>query len=152
MVGRIRDLVYELADDIVEERGLELVDVEYKKEGSDWFLRVFIDHPEGIDHEQCRSVSEELSTLLDLEDFIDDSYFLEVSSPGVDRPLKRDEDFERFKGKVIEVSTYAPIQGRKKIAGTLLGLRDELIIVKVDGEEIEIPRNKAASVKLAVEF
>jgi ribosome maturation factor RimP len=131
---------------------MELVDVEYNKEGEDWILRVFIDKEEGIDLGDCEAVSEELSTHLDVEDPIDHSYLLEVSSPGLDRPLRTEEDFKKYNGELVEISTYAPIKGKKEFTGTLLGLEDGNIKLELEQEEILIPRDKVAQTKLAVQF
>ena len=151
-MARVEELVLDLAEPIVETKGLELVDVEYNKEGDNWILRVFIDKEGGIDLEDCEQVSEELSTHLDVEDPIDHSYLLEVSSPGLDRPLRTDEDFARFAGELVEVSTYAPVDGQKEFVGELAGLEDGNVKLLIDEEEVLIPRNKVAQTKLTVEF
>lgn len=151
-MARVEELVLDLAEPIVETKGLELVDVEYNKEGDNWILRVFIDKKGGIDLEDCEQVSEELSTHLDVEDPIDHSYLLEVSSPGLDRPLRTDEDFARFAGELVEVSTYAPVDGQKEFVGELAGLEDGNVKLLIDEEEVLIPRNKVAQTKLTVEF
>ncbi|MGM0369042.1 MAG: ribosome maturation factor RimP [Bacillota bacterium] len=154
MTKSIADKVANLADPIVQSRGLELVDVEYNKEGENWILRVFIDNKkeDGISIENCQEVSRDLEGELDEEDPIEQSYLLEVSSPGLDRPLKDAEDFARFAGKLVDISTYAPINGSKKFTGELLGLEDEEIKIEVEGEIIIIPQDKVAKTKLAVEF
>ena len=151
-MARIKDTVIDLAEPIVETKGLELVDVEYNKEGDNWILRVFIDKEEGITLEDCMQVSDELSTHLDVEDPIDDSYLLEVSSPGLDRPLRTDDDFARFAGESVEVSTYAPVEGQKEFVGELVGLEDDQVKLLIDEEEVLIPRSKVAQTKLTVEF
>lgn len=151
-MARVRDVVFDLAQPIVESKGLELVDVEYNKEGEDWILRVFIDKEDGITIDDCQQVSEDLSTHLDVEDPIEHSYLLEVSSPGLDRPLRSEEDFSRFAGELVEVSTYAPIEGQKEFTGELLGLEEGNIKLLIDGEELLIPQEKVAKTKLTVEF
>ncbi|MBM7555384.1 ribosome maturation factor RimP [Halanaerobacter jeridensis] len=152
MSKSVAEEVLELANPIAESRGLELVDVEYNKEGEDWILRVFIDKEGGISLEDCQEVSRDLEGQLDVVDPIEKSYLLEVSSPGLDRPLKDDEDFERFTGRLINISTYAPVDGAKEFTGTLLGLEEGEIRIEVEGEELLIPQNKVAKTKLAVEF
>ena len=102
---------------IVEEYGFELVDVEYVKEGSNWYLRAFIDKPGGITINDLEGVSRKLSDLLDEEDFISDAYILEVSSPGLGRPLKKDRDFDRSIGEEIEVHLYRSLNGNKQYVG-----------------------------------
>ena len=152
MSKSVAEEVLELADPIAKSRGLELVDVEYNKEGEDWILRVFIDKEGGISLQDCQEVSRDLEGQLDAVDPINKSYLLEVSSPGLDRPLKDAEDFERFTGRLIDISTYAPVNGSKEFTGTLLGLEEGEIRIEVEGEELLIPQNKVAKTKLAVEF
>ena len=105
-MSKVIDTVNQLVTPIVDEMGLELVDIEYVKEGKNWFLRVFIDKPAGIDIEECGLVSEKLSEKLDELDPITHNYFLEVSSPGAERPLKKKQDFEKTIGKNVYIKTY----------------------------------------------
>lgn len=153
-MGRIADQVLEMAEPIVEQSGLELVDVEYQKEGEQYVLRVFIERPGGgVDLDDCQEVSRKLSERLDIEDPIDSSYILEVSSPGIDRPLRKDSDFERFAGRNIDISGYRPLYKKeKKLTAELVGLKDDNVIVIIDDEEVEIPRDSISSIRLAVEF
>ena len=152
MSKSVAEEVLQLATPITESRGLELVDVEYNKEGENWILRVFIDKEGGVSIKDCQEVSRDLESQLDTVEPIEKSYLLEVSSPGLDRPLKDKEDFERFAGQLIDVSTYAPVQGAKEFTGKLLGLEDDEIKIEVEGEKLAIPRSKVAKTKLAVEF
>src|SRR3954468_14819805 len=136
--------------------GLELVDMEYVKEGRDWFLRVYIDKETGIDIEECGLVSERLSEKLDEVDPILHNYFLEVSSPGAERPLKKDKDFQKAVGKNVFIKTYEPIDGEKGFEGKLLefdgqNLKIEMKI-KTRKKTIEIPYEKVAKARLAVTF
>ncbi|KXG75791.1 ribosome maturation factor RimP [Thermotalea metallivorans] len=148
---RIVDIAEELVMPVIRENNFELVDIEYVKEGKDRFLRVYIDHKDGITLDDCQKVSEYLSDRLDEVDPIEESYYLEVSSPGLDRPLKKDEDFERFKGRMVEVYLYQAVEGKKVMEGELLGLIDNHVAIKVNGHEIfELSRDKVAKVKLAV--
>lgn len=153
---RVTDIVERMALPIVEREGLELVDVEYKKEGSNWFLRVFIDKEDGVDIDDCGRVSEQLSDLLDEVDPIQNSYFLEVSSPGAERPLKKSADYERAIGKRVHVSLYEPISGEKVYEGQLERFEnDELEIhwkLKGVAKRTVIPLEKVASARLAVEL
>lgn len=137
---------------IVQELGLELVDVEFVKEGPNWYLRVFLDKEGGINLDECSLVSQQLGRLLDEKDPIPQAYMLEVSSPGVDRPLKKQADFIKFAGRLIRVKTFAPINGKKEFVGELKGLADEEIILTVNGSQVGIPREKAASIRLEIEF
>ena len=148
----IEKTVSEIAEPVVATKGLELVGVEYNKEGENWILRVFIDQDGGISLDDCEEVSQELSAKLDLIDPIDKSYLLEVSSPGLDRPLNSDDDFIRFSGEKVDISTYAPVNGKKEWSGILLVLEEDKIKLEVEGEEVLIPRSKVAQTKLAVEF
>ncbi|WP_408954507.1 ribosome maturation factor RimP [Natroniella sp. ANB-PHB2] len=148
----VERIVMELAEPIVVSQGLELVDVEYNKEGPDWILRVFVDNIDGVSLDDCQQVSRDLSEQLDLKDPIEQSYLLEVSSPGIDRPLKTKQDFKRFSGELVEISTYAPVNGKKELTGKLLGLEGENVKLSLDGEELSIPFSKIAKTKLAVEF
>ncbi|SJZ31779.1 ribosome maturation factor RimP [Selenihalanaerobacter shriftii] len=153
MGKKTEDYVFDLAQPIIKEEELELVDVEYQKEGQNWILRIFIDDEAGITLENCQNVSKEISNLLDIEDLIEDSYILEVSSPGLDRPLKKDEDFIRFSGHLVDISTYAPVDGSRSFTGELLGMHDDKVKLKTDDNEvIEIPRAKIAKANLALDF
>ena len=149
---KIAELVEKMALPVVQEAGLELVDVEYVKEGSRWYLRIFIDKPGGIDVEDCRYVSERIDKLLDEKDPIPQSYALEVSSPGLDRPLKKRDDYSRFTGRLANIITYMPIQGEKKFSGRLKGLRGNDVILDINGSELLIPLEHVASARLEVEF
>ncbi len=148
---RTVDIVEAFALPIAEENGIELVDVEYIKEGQDWFLRIYIDKEQGITLDDCKAISEALSKKLDETDPIEESYYLEVSSPGLDRELKKDKDFEKFKGRMIQISLYEPMDGKKMIEGQLLGLEDNCVILKIDEKQnLEIPREKIGKARLAV--
>lgn len=139
---KVEDIVYKLAEPIADKNSCELVDVEFKKEGPDWFLRIFIDKEEGVTLDDCEIVSRALSDELDRVDPIVQSYYLEVSSPGINRPLKKDSDFERFIGEKIEVRLYRPRDGKKNFIGTLENFKDGIIYLKSDEEDI-IQINKA---------
>ncbi|MBR1646656.1 MAG: ribosome maturation factor RimP [Selenomonadaceae bacterium] len=126
----------------------ELVDVEYVKE-RDWYLRVFVDKAGGIDLDDCQTLSEQLGEKLDASDIINGAYILEVSSPGIDRILKKDKDFIREAGKIVDVTLYAPLDGKKIFVGELVG-RDEKFLRLKDTEPL--PREKVALVRLHIEF
>ncbi|WP_028399017.1 ribosome maturation factor RimP [Ectobacillus panaciterrae] len=155
-MSKVTEIVEELAKPIVAELNLELVDVEYVKEGKDWFLRVFIDSDAGVDIEECAAVSERLSEALDKEDPIPDLYFLDVSSPGAERPLKKEQDFQKAVGKQVAIKTYEPFEGEKKFEGKLLSYDGTTVtlamIIKTRKKEIQIPMEKVASARLAVTF
>lgn len=137
---------------IVEAENLELVDVEYVKEGGNWYLRIFIDKLGGVDLDDCQAVSEKIDTLLDELDPISQAYFLEVSSPGLERPLKKPADFERFKGHLVNITTFAPIDGVKSFTGKLMDYSAEGIQLEVKGKIVLLPHQQVASSRLAVEF
>ena len=155
-MSKVAEVVENLVTPIVSEIGLELVDIEYVKEGRDWFLRVYIDKENGIDIEDCGIVSEKLSEKLDSIDPIPHNYFLEVSSPGAERPLKKDKDFEKAIGKNVFIKTYEPIDGEKAFEGTLTHFDGETVTVdvkiKTRIKTIVIPYDKVANARLAVTF
>jgi ribosome maturation factor RimP len=155
-MSKVTEVVEELAAPIFQELGLELVEIEYVKEGKNWFLRVYIDSDKGVDIEECGLVSERLSEKLDEIDPIPHNYFLEVSSPGAERPLKKDKDFEKAIGKNVFIKTYEPIDGEKAFEGTLLefdGKHIKMEIkIKTRKKTIEIPYEKVANARLAVLF
>lgn len=156
-MSKITEDVEKLVSPIVKDLELELVDVEFLKEGRDWFLRVYIDNPEGnIDIEQCAQVSEKLSEELDRTDPIPQNYFLEVSSPGAERPLKKEEDFEKAVGQYVFIKTYEPINGMKEFEGHLLAYGPETaeieIRIKTRTLQVEIAKEKIAFARLAINF
>lgn len=148
---KIEAVVEALVSEIIVDSKLELVDVEYVKE-RDWYLRVFLDKEVGIEIDDCQWVSEQLEARLDESDLIKDHYYLEVSSPGLDRPLKKDRDFTRHAGDKIEVKTYEPIDGQKLLVGTLIGLFDGNIHIDIDGQTVIVPKEKTAQIRLHIEF
>lgn len=152
MTGNIKSMLEDTSMPVVESLGYELVDLEFVKESERWILRVFIDSPDGIGLDDCEKVSRALSQALDEGDPIPHNYILEVSSPGLDRPLKKEKDFERFKGNLISIKTYAPFEGRKKFEGQLQGLSDDNILITINDEEKRIPRNSVSSVRLVPEY
>ena len=138
---------------IVEEKGYELVDVEYVKEGSTWYLRAYVDKEGGITINDLEAVSRKLSDLLDEEDFISDAYILEVSSPGLGRPLKKDKDFDRSIGEEIEIHLYRSIDGNKQYVGLLKSYNKETITIETeDGDEINVDRTNVSLVRLTIDF
>ncbi|MGY6210310.1 ribosome maturation factor RimP [Cytobacillus firmus] len=155
-MSKVTETVEQLVTPIVDELNLELVDIEYVKEGKDWFLRVFIDKETGVDIEECGMVSERLSEKLDAEDPIPYNYFLEVSSPGAERPLKKDSDFIKAVGKNVYIKTYEQIDGEKTFEGVLTQFDGETVTVEVKiktrKKNIEIPYEKVANARLAVVF
>ena len=138
---------------IVEEYGFELVDVEYVKEGSNWYLRAYIDKPGGITVDDCELVSRAANDILDEKDFIDEAYILEVSSPGLGRPLKKEKDFARSLGEEVEVRTYRAIDRQKEFIGILKDYdKDTVTIEYEDGETMTFDKADIALIRLAFDF
>lgn len=137
---------------IVEQNGFELVDVEYVKEGGSWYLRAYIDKPGGITVDDCEIVSRSLSDLLDREDFIKDAYILEVSSPGLGRPLKKDKDFERSMGERVEIRLYRALDHRKEYEGLLKAYDKDTVTIDEGEGDIRLERADIALIRLAFDF
>jgi ribosome maturation factor RimP len=148
----IEQRVRVLVEPIIKEKGLELVDVEYMKEGTHWYLRLFIDKDGGVDIDDCSGVSHAVSELLDKSDIILQSYILEVSSPGLERPLKRTEDFQRFQGELITIKTNKLFKGYEEFSGYLMGLENDEIILEYEGKQMAIPRSVVKKAHLSLEF
>ncbi len=143
----------ELVTPIIEENNFELVDVEYVKEGSNYYLRVYADKEGGIMIDDCVLISRALNEKLDEDDFIEDAYILEVSSPGLGRPLKKDKDFLRSIGDVIEIKLYKAHNGMKEFEGELISYEDETVTIVTEAEEeISFKKNEIALVRLAFDF
>lgn len=147
MAGRIEAEVEKIVEELLENTALELVAVDYVKE-RDWYLRVFIDKEGGVDLDDCQDLSRKLEELLDAQDLIKTSYILEVSSPGLDRELKKPRDFQREMGKDIDVSLFAPLDGKKVVTGSLSAYDGETINVG----DMAIPMDKVAKVNLHIDF
>ncbi|MCD8037244.1 MAG: ribosome maturation factor RimP [Clostridiales bacterium] len=137
----------------VEQMGYEMVDVEFVKEGTNWYLRIFVDKEGGVTIDDCELISKELETILDKEDPIEQAYFLEISSPGIDRPLKKKEDFIKFNGETIDVKLYKPFEGSKEYTGRLIAYgEDGSVTIETDAKEMTFAKKDIASVRLAVVF
>lgn len=149
-MASIEEKVESLIKEKIQELGYELYDVQYAKEGKDYFLRVFIDKEDGIDLNDCEKVSNEINPLLDEKDFIKEMYFLEVSSPGIERVLRKDEHLKDATGKEIEVKLFKPIEKQKEFVGVLEDYNNEKIILGLEENEkkIEIERKNISLMKL----
>ena len=132
--------------------GLELVDVEFKKEGKNWILRIYIDREGGVTLADCQKVSRLAGDLIEVEEVIEPVYTLEVSSPGLNRVLKKEKDFLKYSGKKIYVQCHAPMDGRKKFTGILTDFIDQSIHLEVDGQQHTIPLSQVAKANLVIEF
>ncbi len=148
----VEQQVAQLVAPLIGEKGLELVDIEYVKEGASWYLRIYIDKEGGVELDDCADVSHAVSDVLDRADPIPQSYMLEVSSPGLERPLKKEEDFQRFQGKMVTVKLNAPFHGYQEFTGYLAGLIDGEIVLEYEGEKVAIPRSLTVKTHLALEF
>ena len=138
---------------IVEEHGFELVDVEYVKEGGTWYLRAYIDKPGGINVDDCEVVSRRLSDILDEKDYIEEAYILEVSSPGLGRPLKKEKDFKRSLGEEVDVRTYRMIEKQKEFTGLLKDYDDATVTIEMeDGTLKTFEKSDLALIRLAFDF
>ena len=152
----------QLLSPIAEKYGVEIYDVEYVKEGKDWYLRAYIDKPEGVNITDCENVSRALSDALDVEDFIPDAYILEVSSPGLGRALKKDRHLEKSLGAEVEIKTYKPIDGQKEFAGILKAYDADTVTILQGEDRAEEDREKSgerifartdiALIRLALDF
>lgn len=154
MSSNVKTTTEQLITPILNEKDLYLVDIEYVKEGPDWFLRVFIDKDSGVTIDECGEVSLELSEKLDEVDVIKGNYFLEVSSPGVERPLKTKNDFKQSINKNVYITLYVHIDGEKEFEGTLIKFENDTATieykVKTRKKEVEVPFDKIAKARLAV--
>lgn len=138
---------------ITEKLGFELVDVEYVKEGSTWYLRVYIDKPGGITVDDCEVVNRRVGDKLDELDYIEDSYIFEVSSPGLGRPLKKDKDFNRSLGEEVEVRLFRPVERSKEFVGLLKAFDKDTITLELENEEeLVLERNAIALIRLTFDF
>lgn len=149
---RVVDIVRDIVEPHCKNEGLELVDVEFVKEGPFRYLRVIIDKEEGVSLDDCSLVSKFLNVKLDEIDPIEENYFLEVTSPGIERELKRPEDFKKFAGKTVQLKLFTPVDGQKVFKGTLIGLEDQTVKIGVEDKTIDVPKEKISSIKLVVNF
>ena len=137
---------------IIEANNFELVDVEYVKEAGNWYLRVYVDKEGGIAVDDCEVVSRALSDKLDVDDFIEDSYILEVSSPGLGRPLKKEKDYIRSIGKEVDIHLYKSIDKQKEFTGVLKSYTKEEIVLQIEDSEMVFDRTNVALIRLSFDF
>ena len=143
----------ELITPILDRMNFELVDVEYVKEGGTWYLRAYIDKEGGITVNDCEAVAREMNEILDREDFVEDSYVFEVSSPGLGRPLKKEKDYIRSMGKEVEIRTYRAINREKEFYGILSAYDENTVTIKTeDGTEMTFEKSDIALIRLAFDF
>lgn len=141
-----------LLEPIIEANHFELVDVEYVKEGSNWYLRAYIDKPGGITIDDCELVSRALNEKLDADDFIEEAYILEISSPGLGRPLKKEKDFARSIGQDVDIRLYKAQDGMKEFTGELTAYDADTVTILMDGSEIVFNRTDIALIRLSLDF
>ena len=149
---KVTELTARLAEPVIAEQGCTLWDVEYVKEAGTWYLRAYIDKEGGIAVDDCEVISRILSDWLDQTDFIEDSYIMEISSPGLDRPLKKEKDFKRSLGKLVEIRTYRPIEKQKEFCGILNAYDSNSVTIDEDGTERTFDKKDIALIRLAIEF
>lgn len=146
-MASIEERVENLVEPKVKELGYNLYDVQYAKEGKDYFLRIFIDKPEGIDLNDCEKVNDGINSLLDEADYIKEQYFLEVSSPGIERVLRKDSHLQSAMGKEIEVKLFKPLNNKKEYVGILEKFDEENIVIMQENEELQIDRKNISLMK-----
>lgn len=149
---KITEQVWQFAEPLVQAQGCSLWDVEYVREGGEWFLRLYIDKDGGVDIDDCEAVSRAVDPVLDEKDPIPESYRFEICSAGLERVLKRPSDFERFLGEPVLVKLYRPKDGRKEFPGVLKGYKDGDVTISAGGQEITFEKAEVALVRLRVEF
>lgn len=142
----------ELLTPIAEAVGVSVYDVEYVKEGSDWYLRCYIDKPDSVTIQDCETVSRALSDRLDEEDYIADAYILEVSSPGLGRTLKKDKHLAKSIGQEVEIKTYKPIEKQKEFSGVLRAFDQDTVTIEMQTGEMKFDRSDVALIRLALDF
>jgi len=150
--AQIRRHVEEISESLVVAEGMELVDLEYRKEGARWTLRLFIDKEGGVTVDDCARISRELGDLLDVKDVIPQAYVLEVSSPGLNRRIRKKEDFSRFAGQKVQLWLLSPKDGRRKIMGELVGVEGEEVVVTATDGRFSVPLTDIAKAHLIYEF
>lgn len=151
-MASVEEKVENLITSTINNLGYELYDVEYAKEGKDYFLRIFIDKPEGIDLSDCENVNNSINDLLDEADYIKEQYFLEVSSPGIERILKRDKHLQANIGNLVEVKLFKPIEKQKIIQGILKEFNKETLIIETNEKNIEIVRKNISVIKTVYDW
>lgn len=147
----VEEFVSSVVEGIIAGTEMELVDVDYVRE-RDWYLRVYLDKPGGVDLDDCQMVSEKLSAVLDEKDPITENYLLEVSSPGLDRVLKKDKDLIRYNGRDVDIQLFKPVNGSKQFTGALEGFTDTTIDFTINGESMTFERSAIAQIRLHLDF
>ena len=143
--------VRQVVEPILESLGFELVDLEYQRESHGWVLRIYLDREGGVSLDDCAGISHEVGAVLEVKDLIPSAYILEVSSPGLTRPLKKPEDFNRFRNQMVKIKLYEPLDGRRNFKGTLLGLEGDRVRVEAEQQVYELPLQRIAKANLEID-
>jgi len=151
MSKEIVDRVRAIANPIIYNEGMELVDIEFRRESKGWVLRLILDKEGGVTLDDCSRVSHEVGRNLDVEDFIQNPYILEVSSPGLTRPLRNEKDFMKYRHRLIKVKIFDPIENRRSFRGRLLSISENTIEIESDGGIFQIPLNNVAKANLEID-
>ena len=147
---RVTATIQGFAEPLLADMGMELVEIQFRREGHGWVLRLFNDKEGGITIDDCAAVSREISAYLEVEDLIDHAYHLEVSSPGLERPLRKREDFIRFAERLVRIKLREPINGQRVLIGTLRGLEGETVLLEMDNETVRIDLENIAKARLTL--
>lgn len=148
----ITQSVEEMVEPVLSSENLELVDVQYLKEGKNWYLRIFIDKPGGVTVDDCQKASSAIGDLIEIEDVINSNYILEVSSPGLDRPLKKEKDFLRYKGRKIQATTFSPINDQRNFKGVITGFQEGRLELETQCGQVNISLDNLAKARLEIEI
>jgi len=148
----LKEKIKNLIELPILQRQIELVDLQWKREGRGWVLRIFIDKPGGVTIGDCTKISELVGRILDKEDIIHHSYVLEVSSPGIERPLVKPEDYERFKGEKAKITLKEPLEGRRNFTGIIIGFKNGMVFIEVEGRVRELPFDMVKKANLQPEI
>ena len=152
MEEEIKEKIREIIEIPILKKNMELVDLEWRRERHGWVLRIFIDKPGGVTVEDCAKISGIVGEILDKEDIIHHSYVLEVSSPGIERPLVKKEDYERFRGEKAKITLKTPISGRRNFTGIIIGIKNDLVQMEVEGKVWEFSLENIKKAKLQPEI
>ena len=142
----------ELIEPTILSEGMELIDIEYFRESRGWVLRIYIDKEGGLNLNHCSQISEQIGDLIEVKDLIPHSYYLEVSSPGLNRPLKKEKDFITYVGETIKVKTFKPIDQKRNFQGKLLGYKEGKVIMRLDSQEVHIPFSLISKANIQYQF
>lgn len=143
--------VRQVVEPILDSQGFELVDLEYQRESQGWVLRIYLDREGGVSLDDCAGVSHEVGAVLEVKDLIPSAYILEVSSPGLTRPLKKPEDFNKFRNQLVKIKLYEPLEGRKNFKGILMGLEGDRVRVEVEQQVYALPLQRIAKANLEID-